>query len=77
MYAGEIRGSHSDPVRVTFYVSEKESKYGSIVEMISAKRVLRPKKVVKEMNITDFIALFKRFEITLSLLGKLEGKNIE
>lgn len=77
MYAGENHGTHRDPVRVTFYVSEKESKYDSVVAMIKAKRVFRPKKVTKKMNIADFLALFKRFEITLSLSGTLEGKRVE
>lgn len=76
-YVGENHGTHRDPVKVTFYVSKLESKYDSVMEMIKAKRVFRPKKITKEMNIVDFLSLFKRFEITLSIGGMLEKKNIE
>jgi len=76
MFAGENHGTHQDPVFVTFYVTKIERKYDTVMEMISAKRKFRPKKIEKEMSIADFLSLFKRFEITLSIDGRLEDKDI-
>jgi hypothetical protein len=73
MYVGENHGEHTDPVSVTFLISELNG-YESIPAMIEASDDNLPvKELHLEMNIADFLALFKRFEVTLSAGGILEG----
>jgi hypothetical protein len=74
MWAGENHGSHEDPVSVTFLISELKG-YENIPEMLQASgEPLEFKKISVDMNLTDFFALFKRLEITLSNTGLIEGK---
>lgn len=74
MCAGENHGSHRDPVSVIFLVSDRKG-YNNIPEMIeSTDGPMQVKKVGMDMNITDFFALFKRFEVTMSTKGMIEGK---
>ena len=75
MWVGENHGSHTDPVSVKFLVTELNG-YTSIPEMLEASGDSVEVKVVrKDMNIADFLALFKRLEITLSTGGIIEGKS--
>jgi hypothetical protein len=49
--------------------------HGNIPEMIQASGApLQVKQIRVDMNIADFFALFKRFEVTLSNGGLIEGK---
>lgn len=74
MWAGENHGSHEDPVSVTFLVSDLKG-HDNIPEMIQASdEPLQVKEIRVDMNITDFFALFKRVEVTLSNSGLIEGK---
>src|SRR5688500_2006865 len=74
MWAGENDGSHKDPVSVTFLVSTLNG-YDSVPEMLQAsEEPLQLREIRVDMNIADFLGLFKRFEITLSNGGQLEGK---
>jgi len=74
MWAGENHGTHKDPVRVSFLVSELKG-YSSIPEMIKASGdPIQVKVVRKDMNIADYFSLFKRFEVTLSNSGLIEGR---
>jgi hypothetical protein len=73
MWAGENHGKHDDPVSVTFLVKELGGNK-TIPDIINdSNETLSVKKVEVDMNIVDFMALFKRLEITLSTGGMLEG----
>ena len=73
MWAGENHGKHKDPVYVHFLVAELRG-HDNIPEMIKdSQQPIHVKKIDIEMNIADFMALFKRLEITLSNGGLLEG----
>ncbi|MBE4150851.1 hypothetical protein HJ100_17020 [Vibrio parahaemolyticus] len=75
MWVGENHGTHTDPVSVKFLVTELNG-YTSIPEMLEANSDSFEVRVVrKDMNIADFLALFKRLEITLSTGGIIEGKS--
>lgn len=77
MLAGENHGVHDDPVSVTFLVKELANGTTILEELEENNGVLTVKKIQIDMNIVDFMALFKRFEITISLDGLLEGKSYE
>jgi len=73
MWAGENHGKHDDPVSVTFLVKELDVNK-TIPDIINdTNETLSVKKVEVDMNIVDFMALFKRLEITLTTAGMLEG----
>ncbi len=75
MSIGENHGTHRDPVSVVFLVSGLNG-YENIPEMImDSNEPIQVKKISIDMNIVDFLALFKRLEITLSNDGLLEGKS--
>ncbi|HDZ9337730.1 TPA: hypothetical protein RUZ37_002854 [Vibrio cholerae] len=75
MWVGENHGTHTDPVSVKFLVTELNG-YASIPEMLKANSDSFEVRVVrKDMNIADFLALFKRLAITLSTGGIIEGKS--
>lgn len=74
MWAGENHGTHKDPVSVKFLVTELVG-YDNIPEMLEASgEPIQVKEISVDMNIADFFALFKRFEVTLSNGGLIEGK---
>ncbi|MGS2744651.1 hypothetical protein ACU6TU_13805 [Halomonas sp. LS-001] len=74
MWVGENHGTHKDPVSVKFLVAELIG-YENIPEMLQASgEPVEVKEIRVNMNIADFLALFKRLEITLSNGGLLEGK---
>jgi hypothetical protein len=74
MYSGENHGSHQDPVYVTFLVTELKG-FENVPEMLAATEgPLQVRKIDVDMNLTDFFALFKRLEVTLSTKGMLEGQ---
>lgn len=74
MCAGENHGTHEDPVSVKFLVVELVG-YDNIPEMLNASGEPIPLKEIRvDMNVADFFALFKRFEVTLSNGGLIEGK---
>ena len=74
MWAGENHDKHEDPISVTFLISELKG-YENIPEMLHAsEEPLEFKKISVEMNLTEFLGLFKRFSITLSNTGIIEGK---
>ncbi|WP_028763730.1 hypothetical protein [Shewanella colwelliana] len=74
MWAGENHGAHRDPVSVKFLVSGLNG-YDNIPEMLQASgEPMQVREIRIDMNLTDFFALFKRLEITLSNDGLIEGK---
>ena len=73
MSVGENFGVHQDPIYVDFLVSGLKG-YNNIPEMIqSSGEPIQIRKIEVEMNLTDFFSLFKRFGVTLSVSGLLEG----
>lgn len=73
MYTGENHGSHQDPVYATFLVTDLKG-YDTVPEMIdSIDGPIQVRKIDVDMNLTDFFALFKRFEVTISTNGMMEG----
>ncbi|KGI77877.1 hypothetical protein [Oleiagrimonas soli] len=77
MWAGENHGSHRDPVSVRFLVSPLDDA-DNIPDMIrSASDPLKVKEIRLDMNLVDFFALFKRFEVTLSNGGLVEGRTLQ
>lgn len=74
MWAGENHGAHRDPVSVTFLVSGLNG-YDNIPEMIQSSGEPLPVREIRvDMDIANFLALFKRFEVTFSNAGLIEGK---
>ncbi|UNU29267.1 hypothetical protein [Aeromonas hydrophila] len=75
MWSGENLGTYRDPVQITFLVTELNG-YKSITEMLqSSGEPIKLKEICLDMNIADFLALFKRLDITLSYGGLIEGKS--
>ena len=75
MWVGENHGSHKDPVSVKFLVSGLNG-YTNIPEMLEASgEPIQVREIRVDMNVADFLALFKRLEITLSNSGLIEGKS--
>ena len=73
IFVGENHGVHSDPISVEFLISELRG-YENIPEMIKATgEPIEVRQIVVDMNLTDFFALFKRFSVTLSIAGMIEG----
>jgi len=74
MWVGENHGSHRDPVSVKFLVTELVGA-DDIPEMLQASgEPIQVKEIRVDMDVADFFALFKRFEVTLSNGGLIEGK---
>ena len=74
MFAGENHGVHRDPVSVTFLVSGLNG-HESIPDILEASgEPIQVRKISVDMDVADFLALFKRLEITLSNGGLLEDK---
>lgn len=74
MYTGENHGVHKDPIFVEFLVSGLKG-YENLPEMIqNSGEPIQVRKIQVEMNLTDFFAFFKRFEVTLSISGMLDDK---
>lgn len=76
MLVGENHGIHQDPVYVDFYVRKigGSQTVPEVIEESGGSIELR--RVNVDMNISDFLALFKRLKITLSSQGMLENKTI-
>ena len=73
MYTDENYGTHTDPVYVDFLIAI-HGDYESVKSMIdSSDGSIEVKCVTVDMNLSDFFALFKRFEVALSSHGTLEG----
>jgi hypothetical protein len=60
-------------VNVYFYIVAAES-FDSAVASAKQAEVVNGRKLSREMTTKDFFSLFKRFSITLSSGGELEGR---
>ena len=75
MWVGENHGTHKDPISVQFLATGLNG-YNNIPEMLQATgEPMQVKEIRIDMNVADFFALFKRFEVTLSNQGLIEGKS--
>lgn len=75
VYAGESHGEHRDPVTVYFLLA-KTGSYDTAKAMIDSRSGPIPvRRVDVQMPLVEFFGLFKRFSITLSPDGMLEGKD--
>ena len=70
MFSGENNGIHIDSIDVTFLITD-EIGFKAIEQNSSEYKI---RKVSVDMDIGDFLALFKRLEVTLSSNSCLEGK---
>ncbi len=76
MTVGENHGIHQDPVDVDFYV-RKLSGAQTVPEVLQESGgSIELRHINVDMNISDFLTLFKRLEITLSSKGMLENKTV-
>jgi len=74
MSLGENHASHKDPVNVEFLVIKLKAGYKSISEMINSIGEPIPlRRIRDDMNIADFLALFKRFQVSISNAGDLDN----
>lgn len=73
MSAGANHGKHKNPVSVSFLVSELKG-YKNVPEMIEASgESIELREIQLDMDLVEFFTLFKRFELTLSNGGRIEG----
>ena len=73
MSVGENHAIHKDPVNVEFLVIKLKAGYKSISEMINSIGEPIPlRRIRDDMNIADFLALFKRFQVSISTAGDLD-----
>jgi len=71
MFVGENHGSHNDPIYIKFLISSERA--GQLIGTADHPAQVRAERV--NMNVVDFLALFKRLSVTLSPEGDLEGKH--
>ncbi|MEX0827461.1 MAG: hypothetical protein WD005_00750 [Haliea sp.] len=77
LWVGENHGRHEDPVSVRFYITDLGG-HANIPEKLENSNDPVPlKEISMDMDIADFLALFKRFSVTLSNGGLLEGREID
>jgi hypothetical protein len=73
MFAGENHGTHEDPVFVEFLITTPGD-YDNVKSMLeSSTGPIEVRSVRVEMTLIEFFGFFKRFDITLSRDGMLEG----
>jgi len=70
MFTGENHGEHRDPVIVTFLITSEVG----LAALHKNSDEYKIRQVSVDMNIHEFLALFKRFEVCLSPSSCLEGK---
>ena len=74
MSVGESYSIHKDPVYVEFLVIELEAGVKNIPEKINSIGEPVPlRRIRDDMNIADFLALFKRFQVSISNAGDLDN----
>ena len=71
-WIGENHGKHRDPISVTFVVAKADG-FDNVSEMLSQTAVPILEEIHIELDIADFLSLFKRFEIVISKKGLLEN----
>ena len=76
LYVGENHGKHRDPVQVAFLMAPLGT-HDTLKAMIDSHQgPIVVRKVRQSMEIADFLALFKRFAVSLSAGAMLDGREI-
>ena len=76
VHTGEMHGKFSDPIVVTFLLAQKGD-HDTVKAMIdAASGPVMVRKIVRDMGIADFMAMFKRFSIAFSSHSMLEGREV-
>ncbi|MDH1109040.1 hypothetical protein N5C55_18030 [Pseudomonas otitidis] len=76
LFVGENHGVHADPVYVTFLIVDSPG-HERVVDHLAAIPAGEPvdvRRLVLEMKLVEFFALFKRFSVTLTPLKVMEGR---
>ena len=75
-HTGEMHGSYSDPIAVTFYIVQKGD-HDTVKAMIEAAcGPIMVRRAQVDMAISDFLSMFKRFSLVFSSHAMLEGKEV-
>jgi hypothetical protein len=75
LYIGENHGKHEDPVYAEFLLASAGD-HDNVQAMIDANAgPILVRRVKREIPLTEFFGLFKRFSVHLSSHGMLEGKD--
>lgn len=73
---GENHGVHRDPIHVAFLIFEAKG-YDNVAAHIAQLPAGQPvdvRRISVEMNLVDFFALFKRFNVTLTPLEGMQDR---
>jgi len=72
----ELHGKWKDPIAVTFYFTHPGD-HDNVKAMIEASGgPIMVRRVNVDMELTEFMAMFKRFSVSFSSHGMLEGHEI-
>ncbi|WP_048438933.1 hypothetical protein [Caenimonas sp. SL110] len=72
----ELHGKYKDPLSVTFYFAQPGD-HDNVKAMIEAsKGPIMVRRVQVDIELTEFMAMFKRFSVAFSSHGMLEGHEI-
>ena len=63
-----------NPVHVSAFVTTQD--FDSMRKLLDAEKTLEVRKISLEMKLNEFFGLFKRFEVTISNGGLLNGRDI-
>lgn len=73
IFAGESHGEHVDPVYVEFLIMAQGDYENARLEIERSSEHVEVRRVRIDLKLKEFFGLFKRFAITLSRGGMLEG----
>ena len=65
-------GKHRDPISVTFVVAKADG-FDNVAEMLKQSDTPKLEEINIDIDIADFLSLFKRFEIVISRKGLLDN----
>ncbi len=73
-YSGEVHKKRQDePLDVTILVSKASRVFATIPDELAETGTLKVEKIDTQIPLNEFFGLFKRFSLTLSSKGNLEG----
>lgn len=76
MSVGENHGQHEDPVYISFLLIPLQGDETIEPKLNTGGEPIELKRVDVQMNIVDFLALFKRFNVAFSLKNELSGPGV-
>lgn len=75
-WSGEVTAQPSDkPLQITVFLAERRG-YDNIKAAVDTGKPLQVRRVKLEMPPAEFLGFFKRFSISLSSHGLIDGKDI-